>query len=148
MENVKSASDNTPEQGVGGKTDPASVLAVVQKEYEKRCEELGKDHPDTLKTLHELALVHYYLKDHEKAHELLKRTYLLQCTVLGNQHQETLRTLSYLALTYHALGYYQKSLRLFENAYEFHGRTLKDDHPMMVRLRQYILEAKEKLAEQ
>ncbi len=77
-----------------------------------RCRVLGEEHPDTLKTLSNMAAACDSLGDHAKELELRETLYALRCRVLGEGEWRTLRSLSVLIRALDALGKTAEALAL------------------------------------
>ena len=90
---------------------------------------LGREHPDTLRSLSNLAVTYSDLGDYQKALVLKEKVYDLGYKLLGAEHPDTLTSLSNLALTYSDLGDYQKALVLMEKVYDLRCKILRAEHP-------------------
>ncbi|KAJ7919409.1 hypothetical protein B0H13DRAFT_2268514 [Mycena leptocephala] len=64
---------------------------------EKRKQLLGENHPDTLRTMGNLAITYSHLGEHQKAGELNAIVLEKQKQLLGENHPDTLRTMGNLA---------------------------------------------------
>ena len=93
------------------------------------CKVLGKEHPDTLTSMNNLALTYSDLGEHEKALELTEKAYEQNCKVLGEEHPNTLTSLKNLASEYGEVGEHEKALELTEKAYELRSKVLGEEHP-------------------
>ena len=97
--------------------------------YNLRCKVLGKEHPDTLLSLGNLAAAYGHLGDFQKELELEEKVYQLKCKKLGDEHTDTLLTLSNIAMTYRNLGNYEKAVEVGERAYNLRCKVLGEEHP-------------------
>src|SRR5436305_872701 len=61
---------------------------------------LGQEHPDTLKSMNNLAIVLEAQAKFKQAEEMHRQALELRETVLGQEHPKTLKSMSYLAWTY------------------------------------------------
>ena len=75
---------------------------------------LGKEHPDTLRSMNNLAVVLANQGKHEKAEEMLRRTLKLRKTILGAQHPRTLSIMDNLATVLK----YQGKINAVEELYQ------------------------------
>jgi len=96
--------------------------------------ELGKDHPDTLQSMHNLGKIYLGLGNYGKARELYETTLKLRRVRLGEDHPDTLRTMNNLALAYGALDELDMALSLQEQALKYMRSKLGEDHPDTLRL--------------
>ena len=90
---------------------------------------LGVEHPDTLKTLNNLAGVYKAQGRFDEAEALVKRALAAYERVLGREHPSTLATLNNLALLYNQQGRYGEAEPLFKRVAEAYGHTLGPEHP-------------------
>jgi serine/threonine protein kinase/tetratricopeptide (TPR) repeat protein len=74
----------------------------------------GPDHPDTLKTMHLLAMCYYELGRHNDALKLIQETLALRTAKLGPDHKDTLASMNNVAIGYQALGRHADALQLYE----------------------------------
>jgi tetratricopeptide (TPR) repeat protein len=98
------------------------LYAVATETYRQaltiRFDCLGREHPDSLKTISALANVHGELGKYQQATELHKRTLAQRKKVLGPNHQDTLESMNNLAVGL-------KNLRHYAEAEELHKQTLE-----------------------
>jgi tetratricopeptide (TPR) repeat protein len=90
---------------------------------------LGDDHPDTLHSMHNLALTRRDLGDLQGARELFEQALTARRRVLGDDHPATLWSMQSLALVRRALGDLQVARELNEHVLTARRRILGDDHP-------------------
>jgi tetratricopeptide (TPR) repeat protein len=83
-----------------------------------RFECLGREHPDSLKTMSNLANIHSRMGKHEQAAELHKRMLAQRKKILGPNHQDTLASMNNLACGLRDQGKYTE-------AEELHKQTLE-----------------------
>ncbi|MGB8200056.1 MAG: tetratricopeptide repeat protein, partial [Pseudonocardiaceae bacterium] len=72
---------------------------------------LGDDHPQTLRSAHDLATTLASLGEHEQARQLGEDTLTRQRRVLGDDHPQTLRSAHDLATTLASLGEHEQARR-------------------------------------
>jgi hypothetical protein len=94
---------------------------------------LGNDHPDTLRSAHNLAVSLRALGEHEQARELGEDTLSRRRRVLGDDHPDTLLSAHNLAVSLRALGEHERARRLHEDTLPRRRRILGDDHPDTLR---------------
>ena len=111
------------------KLDYKRVLKWAKRLFEIRVIQLGKEHPDTLDSLNNLANAYHSLGDYKKAIKLYEKCYATQCKVLGEDHPYTLDSLDNLAVAYDSLGDYRIAFELHERCYELRRRVLGEIHP-------------------
>lgn len=101
----------------------------VERLEEHREQELGKEHPDTITALNNLAISYDEMGDHKRALELKEKVYNLRVEVLGEEHPHTLSALNNLAVTCSLLGDYKRALDLAERVYTMRIKLFGDEHP-------------------
>ena len=92
-------------------------------------ERLGADHPDTLKSMNNLAISYEYLGRHADALKLREETLALRKAKLGADHPDTLKSMNNLAISYDALGRHAEALKLHEETLALRKARLGADHP-------------------
>ncbi len=90
---------------------------------------LGRDHPLTLATLHNLASAYRAAGKFPEAIALLERVRDAQIAKLGPDHHDTLGTLNNLALEYQAVGRLPEAITLLERVRDAKLAKLAPDHP-------------------
>ncbi len=91
---------------------------------------LGREHPETLRSMNDLTLV--YMDEGSKfpqAEELDKQTLEIRRRVLGPEHPDTLTSMSNLATVYYQEGKYPQAEALHSQALEIRRRVLGPEHP-------------------
>ncbi len=88
----------------------------------------GQDHPDTLKSMHNLANSYVALNRPADALRLREETLAIQKRVLPPDHPNTLQSMHNLANSYYALNRSADALRLFGEVLEIQKRVLPPDH--------------------
>ena len=94
--------------------------------------ELGDDHPDTLHSAHNLAVLRA-LGEHDQARTLAEDTLTRRRRVLGDDHPDTLWAAHNLAVDLSALGEHDQARTLDEDTLTRRRRVLGDDHPDTLR---------------
>jgi len=90
---------------------------------------LGVDHPDTLLTVHCMALAFYNQGQYDKALEWYGRALAGYEKSLGVDHPSTLATVRNMALVFNNQGQYDKALEWYRRALARTETTLGADHP-------------------
>ena len=90
---------------------------------------LGKDHPDTLMSMNNLANLLKAKGDHAGAEPLLRRAVEAMERTLGKEHPDTLGSVNNLADLLKAKGDYAGAEPLYRRALEARERTLGKEHP-------------------
>jgi serine/threonine protein kinase/tetratricopeptide (TPR) repeat protein len=108
--------------------------AKIAHEQLERAHELflkyrGPEHPDTLKSMNNLALVYSGLGRHAEALKLQEETLALMKAKLGPDHPVTLGSMNNLALSYATLGRQADALKLQEETLALKKAKLGPDHP-------------------
>ncbi|GAB4212761.1 MAG: hypothetical protein OHK0022_49030 [Roseiflexaceae bacterium] len=90
---------------------------------------LGPDHPDTARSLNNLAELYRAQGEYERALPLYERALSIWERVLGPDHPDTAKSLNNLARLYWEQGEYEFALPLFEQTLAIRERILGPDHP-------------------
>jgi len=93
---------------------------------------LGKDHPDTLSTVNDMASVYSEQGDYNKALEWYGRALTGLENSLGKDHPDTLLPVNGMASVYLEQGDYNKALEWFGRALAGREKSLGKDHPSTV----------------
>ncbi|MCJ1231793.1 hypothetical protein MMC12_008472 [Toensbergia leucococca] len=110
-----------------GRYDDAEEL--YKRALAGREEQLGPDHPDTLGTVENLAIVYRNKGRYDDAEELYKRALAGNEEQLGPDHPDTLRTVQNLANVYSNKGRYDDAEELYKRALAGREEQLGPDHP-------------------
>jgi serine/threonine protein kinase/tetratricopeptide (TPR) repeat protein len=111
---------------LGDHRTAAEQLATARSLFARHC---GPDHPDTLRSLNNLANSTYALGRYADALKLYEEKLELQKISLSADHPDTLTTRNQLASSYHALGRYADALKLHEETLALQKAQLEADHP-------------------
>jgi tetratricopeptide (TPR) repeat protein len=90
---------------------------------------LGREHPDTLTSLNNLAALYQAQGRYQEAEPLYQRTLRAREQALGPDHPDTLTTVNDLAELYRAQGRYREAEPLYRRAFDSKERVLGPDHP-------------------
>jgi eukaryotic-like serine/threonine-protein kinase len=89
----------------------------------------GPDHPDTLRSMNDLAESYSELGRDAEALKLNEETLALRREKLGGQHPDTLTSMNHLANSYLTLGRYAEAVKLYEQTLALRKAKLGPDHP-------------------
>jgi len=90
---------------------------------------LGDDHPDTLQSMRNLAILYWNQGRYADAEPLFLATLETKKRVLGDDHPGTLKSMNNLAILYNDQGRYADAEPLYLATLETRKRVLGDDHP-------------------
>ncbi|KAH0595025.1 hypothetical protein MHUMG1_07324 [Metarhizium humberi] len=124
----------------GQLNEAAEILGAVLPEQE---EILGKNHPETLLTRNDHALL-LQDRDPDAAARELRRIHMAQVQVLGRDDSATLRTESNLALNCKLQGKMDEAKTLYEDVLHRQKRELEENHPDVQATQQMLKELLEK----
>jgi non-specific serine/threonine protein kinase/serine/threonine-protein kinase len=113
-----------------GHLDQAQV--VLEKSRQTREELLGADHPDTLASKHNLAVLYQERGCYEDAEQLFKQVVEGYRNKLGSDHSDTLASMNSLAVLYLNRGRYDDAEPLFKQALEGYRHNLDPDEPAVL----------------
>jgi len=101
----------------------------LAKALEARKRLLGDDHPDTLKSMNNLARLYFTQGRYDEAEPIYLETLEIRKRVLGDDHPDTLNSMHNLARLYRSQGRYDEAEPLVLEVLETRKRVLGDDHP-------------------
>jgi CHAT domain-containing protein/tetratricopeptide (TPR) repeat protein len=110
-----------------GKYKEAAAIAEKALALAERV--LGREHPDTLTSVNNLAEDYNAQGRYGEAEPLYKRALEAYERVLGREHPNTLTSVNNLAGLYHAQGRYSEAEPLYKRALAASERVLGPDHP-------------------
>ncbi|KID85971.1 kinesin light chain [Metarhizium guizhouense ARSEF 977] len=129
----------------GGKVDASLLFNVAESysllgQYQKaermyrqtlqlKEKVLGKEHPSTLSSMNNLALVLSYLGKYEEAKQMHRQTLQLKEKVLGKEHPDTLDSMNNLALVLSYLGKYEETEQMHRQTLQLREKVLGKEHP-------------------
>jgi tetratricopeptide (TPR) repeat protein len=96
---------------------------------ETKTTSLGKQHPDTLMSMNNLASVLSYQGKYEQAKEMHQQVLRLRETVLGKEHPDTLMSISNLASVLNDQGKYEQAEEMHQQVLRLRERVLGKEHP-------------------
>jgi len=95
-----------------------------------RQEVLGELHPDTARSLNNLAVLYQNQGRYEEAEPLYKRALAIRREALGEQHLDTVMSLSNLGEFYRSQGRYEEAEPLSKQTLEIRRAVLGEQHPL------------------
>jgi CHAT domain-containing protein/Tfp pilus assembly protein PilF len=90
---------------------------------------LGPNHPDTAKSLNNLAALYLQVGAYEKAEPLYQQALQIRTKALGPEHADTAQSLNNLADLYRTMGDYAKAKPLFQQALQIRIKAFGPEHP-------------------
>ncbi|EHK19877.1 uncharacterized protein TRIVIDRAFT_155683 [Trichoderma virens Gv29-8] len=94
-----------------------------------RRELLGEKHPDTIRSMADLATTYHAQGRYDKAKGIYKQTLDLQREVLGEKHPDTIRSMANLAAIYGTQGRYNKAEGIYKQTLDLQREVLGEKHP-------------------
>jgi hypothetical protein len=123
-------------------------MATKVRAHEGLVAILGRDHPDTVTTLNNIAISHLELREPEPARAILAGVYRARRRLLGVHHTETLVALGNLACAVGATGRHALAYRLRRLVHERLRRIHGDDHRLVLEALNNLGVSQRALAEQ
>ncbi len=105
-----------------------NARVIIERVKAEREIVLGPEHPDTVHSMHSLAVAYLDQRRWQKAEELLVQVLALTRKTLGEEHENTLISLNNLASTYMAQGRWQEAERLQVQVLALKRKTLGEEH--------------------
>ncbi|KAH8832113.1 hypothetical protein DL96DRAFT_1779924 [Flagelloscypha sp. PMI_526] len=102
---------------------------IWEREMELRKQLIGLDHPDTLRSMNNLAISYQNLGRAAEAVLLHEQVLTLRKRILGPEHPDTLTGMNNLAISYMKLGHSTEAVPLNEQVVALRKRILGLDHP-------------------
>jgi tetratricopeptide (TPR) repeat protein len=109
--------------------DAAEAEALLRRALEGQEHTLGKEHPDTLTSVNNLAILLQRKGDYAGAEALQRRALEAQERTLGKEHPDTLRSMHNLAILLNSKGDPTAAESLFRRVLEGRDRKLGQEHP-------------------
>ena len=113
-----------------GKYEEAEVMH--QETLELKENVLGRDHPFTLGSMNNLALLLNKQGKDEKAETMHRETLELRERVLGKEHPDTLTSMNNLALVFHSQGKYRQTEEMHRAAIKLKEEVVGKEDPSML----------------
>ncbi len=109
--------------------DYRNALDVAQQTHPFAHAQLGPEHPDTLASVNNLAILYQAQGRYGEAEPLFQRALGAREKVLGPEHPNTLISINNLALIYQAQGRYGEAEPLYQRALAASDKVLGPEHP-------------------
>ncbi|KAL8396664.1 hypothetical protein RB594_003650 [Gaeumannomyces avenae] len=106
---------------------------VDEKAYELRKRVLGDKHPDTIRSMAELATTYHALGRYGEGEKISAEVLALRRGLLGDKHPDTIRSTVDLATTYHALGRYGEAEKIYVEVLALRRDIFGNKHPDTIR---------------
>ena len=91
--------------------------------------ELGEEHPDTLKSMYNLAILYGQQGRYDEAEPLQLKTLQIKKRALGDEHPDTLASMNALAILYGQQGRYDEAEPLHLKTLQIKKRDVGEEHP-------------------
>jgi tetratricopeptide (TPR) repeat protein len=114
-----------------------------QSALEARKKVLGREHPDTLMSMNNLASVLDSQGKHEEAEAMHRQTLAMREKALGREHPSTLTSVYCLAYLLAKQHMFEESLNLYQRACKGYSKVLGEHHPTTRACRQHCSEVLE-----
>jgi tetratricopeptide (TPR) repeat protein len=111
-----------------GQGNYSEAAPFLKECFDKRTSILGENHPDTLKSMHNLAVLCDKKGEYDQAHPLYVQCLEKRKSTLGENHLDTLNSMNNLAGLYKNQGLYDKAYPLCIKCLEERKSTLGDNH--------------------
>jgi tetratricopeptide (TPR) repeat protein len=107
----------------------AEAIDPCRQAMEIQGELLGRDHPDYVRSLNNLAILYMDIGDYPKSEPLFRQALATCERALGQNHPAYARIQDDLGQLYHEMGDYGKAEPLYRSAREIREQTLGKNHP-------------------
>ncbi|KAJ0141538.1 Uncharacterized protein HZ326_15633 [Fusarium oxysporum f. sp. albedinis] len=94
---------------------------------------LGEKHPDTIRSMADLAATYHAQGRHDEDEEIAVKVLKLRREVLGEKHPDTIRSMAALATTYHEQGRYVEAEGIDQEVLDLRRELLGEKHPDTIR---------------
>ncbi len=111
------------------KGDYRTGVMVAEQSYRFAEQKLGPDHPSTLSSVNNLAVLYESQGRYGEAEPLYRRVLAASEKVLGPEHPDTLRSINNLAFLYQAQGRYGEAEPLYRRVLAASEKVLGPEHP-------------------
>ncbi|KAG7429090.1 Kinesin light chain [Fusarium oxysporum f. sp. raphani] len=106
-----------------------AAAALYRETLEVKEKVLGKEHPSTLDSMNNLALVLDSIGEYEEASKMHRETLEVKKKILGKEHPSTLNSMNNLALVLDSMGKYGESEEMHRETLEAMEKVLGKEHP-------------------
>ncbi|KAK6709693.1 hypothetical protein SNK04_010641 [Fusarium graminearum] len=94
---------------------------------------LGEKHPDTIRSMANLAATYHAQGRYDEDEEISVKVLELQREVLGEKHPDTISSMADLAATYHKQGRYDEAEGIYREVLDLQRELLGEKHPDTIR---------------
>jgi len=102
---------------------------VDKRTYELRKRKLGEKHPDTIRSMADLAVTYHAQGRYKESEKIDVEVLALRRDVLGEKHPDTIESMASLAATYYAQGRYKESEKIKVEVLALRRDVLGEKHP-------------------
>ncbi|KAJ3469775.1 hypothetical protein MRS44_003840 [Fusarium solani] len=106
---------------------------VDSRAWDLRRDMLGEKHPDTIRSMANLAATYHEQGRYDEAERLKDKALDLRRDMLGEKHPDTIRSMADLAATYHEQGRYDEDEEISVKVLELRREMLGEKHPDTIR---------------
>ncbi|KAH7147275.1 hypothetical protein DER46DRAFT_615113 [Fusarium sp. MPI-SDFR-AT-0072] len=106
---------------------------VDNRAWVLRWKVLGEKHPDTIRSMADLAATYHAQGRHDEDEEIAVKVLELRRQVLGEKHPDTIRSMAALATTYHEQGRYVEAEGIDQEVLDLRRELLGEKHPDTIR---------------
>ncbi|KAL8398599.1 hypothetical protein RB596_005941 [Gaeumannomyces avenae] len=106
---------------------------VDERAYGLRKKVLGDKHPDTIRSMADLATTYHNQGRYDKAEKMKVEVLALRRDVLGDKHPDTIRSMAELATTYSCQGKHNEAKKMRVEVLALQRDVLGDKHPDTIR---------------
>jgi hypothetical protein len=102
---------------------------VDESAYEYRRKVLGERHPDTIRSIADLATTYYNQGRYHEAENMKVVVLALRCNVLGEKHPDTIQSMANLGAIYHAQRRHDEAQKMAVEVLALQRDVLGERHP-------------------
>lgn len=102
---------------------------VDKRAYELRREAYGEKHPETIRSMADLAVTYCEQGRYNEVEPIQAEALELWREILGEKHPDTIRSMANLAVAYHVQGRYEKAESIQVEVLELQREVLGERHP-------------------
>ena len=104
-------------------------IDIAEKAFQYTMAQFGKEHPDTLVSMNNLAFLYQSQGRYAEAEPLYQQALQLREKVLGKEHPDTITSVNNLAVLYESQGRYAEAEPLYQQALQLREKVLGKEHP-------------------
>uniref|UniRef100_A0A0D2YIK3 DUF7779 domain-containing protein n=1 Tax=Fusarium oxysporum (strain Fo5176) TaxID=660025 RepID=A0A0D2YIK3_FUSOF len=126
-----------------GRYDEAQ--SICREVLEMRREVLGEKHPNTIRSMADLATTYHQQGRYAEAENICQEVLEMRRGVLRGKHPDTISSMADLAATYHQQGRYDEAFQLHQTAFHLRCLVLGENHPDTMQSVAYLASTREAL---